>query len=126
MQYLVIGHSWVRRLAAYRGLLPNGASLLSIGGATFKSSTPLLESYAARPEVKDNLPFAVIVVLGGNDISQARSGSDVVKVAVSCQEFCLLVRQHFPNTLIALCQVEDRYEVGPGSINLHHKRLGNR
>ena len=60
------------------------------------------------------------------EISQARSGSDIDKVAVSCQEFCLLVWQHFPNTLIALCQLEDRYEVGPGAINLLHKRLGNR
>ena len=108
------------------GLLTNGASILGIGGATFRSSIPLLESYATRPEVKENPPFGVIVVLGGDEISKAKSGADVDQVAVSCQEFCLLVRQHFPNTLIALYQVEDRYEVGPGAINLHHKRLGSR
>ena len=64
MQYLVIGHSWVRRLATYRSLLPNGATFLGIGGAMFKSAVPLLESYAVRPEVQNNHPFLVIVVLG--------------------------------------------------------------
>ena len=43
MQYLVIGHSWVRRLAAYRNLLPNGATVLGAGGATFRSAVPLLQ-----------------------------------------------------------------------------------
>ena len=51
MQYLVIGHSWVRRFAAYRSLLPNGATILVVVSAMFKSAVPLLESYAARPEV---------------------------------------------------------------------------
>ena len=51
MQYLVIGHSWVRRLAAYRNLLPNGAIILGVAGVMFKLAVPLLESYAARPEV---------------------------------------------------------------------------
>ena len=62
MQYLVIGHSWVRRLAAYRNLLPNGATILGVGGATFRSA------------VQNNHPFLVIVVLGGgggNEISVA-------------------------------------------------------
>ena len=65
MQYLVIGHNWVRRLAAYRSLLPNGATILGIGSATFKSAVPLLESYAVLPEVQNNHPFMIIVVLGG-------------------------------------------------------------
>ena len=40
MQYLVIGHSWVRRLAAYRNLLPNGATVLGVGGCNVSVSCP--------------------------------------------------------------------------------------
>ena len=78
MQYLMIGYSWVRRLAAYYSLLPNGATIiLGVGGATFKSAVPLLESYAAQLEVQNNHPFLVIVVLGGDEISVARTCLDV-------------------------------------------------
>ena len=42
MQHLVIGHSWVRRLAAYCNLLNNGATVLGVGDATFQSAVPLL------------------------------------------------------------------------------------
>ena len=44
----------------------------------FKSAVPLLESfYAARPEMQNNNPFLVIVVLGGYEISVARTCTDV-------------------------------------------------
>ena len=126
MKYLVIGHSWVRRLADYRRLLPNGADILGVGGATFRSAVPLLESYAARPEVKTNHPFLVIVVLGGNEISNATSCAAVDRITIYCQEFCALIRERFPNTKIAVCQVEDRYQVLPRVIIHDHKRFGNR
>ena len=40
----------------------------------FKSAMLLLESYAAQPEVQNNHPFLVIVVLGGKEISVTRVG----------------------------------------------------
>ena len=126
MQYLVIGHSWVRRLAAYRNLLPNGATVLGVGGATFRSAVPLLESYAARPEVRNNHSFLVIVVLGGNEISVSTTCPEVDLLTNKCQEFCALVRERFPDTKIAVCQVEDRYQVLPRTLIHDHKRLGNR
>ena len=73
----MIRHSWVRRLAAYRNLLPNGATVLGVGGAMFRSAVPLLESYAARREVRNNHPFLVIVVLVVNEISVSTTCSEV-------------------------------------------------
>ena len=126
MNYLIIGHSWVRRLSAYRGLLPNGATILGVGGATFSSAIPLLESYAARPEVIDNHPFLVIVVLGGNEIAASKSCADADQVTIKCQKFCTLVKERFPNTRLAVCQVEDRFHLGSREIIFDHKRFGNR
>ena len=126
MQYLVIGHSWVRRLAAYRNLLPNGATVLGVGGAMFQSAVPLLESFAARPEVRNNHPFLVIVVLGVNEISVSTTCAEVDLLTNTCQEFCALVKEHFPDTKIAVCQVEDCYQVLPRIVIYDHKRLGNR
>ena len=40
MQYLVIGHSWVRRLAGYRSLLPNGATFLGVGVQRLSQQCP--------------------------------------------------------------------------------------
>ena len=126
MKFLIIGHSWVRRLAAYRSLLPNGADILGVGGATFRTAVPLLESYAARPEVKTYPPFLVIVVLGGNEISKASSCAEVDQLTIRCQEFCELVKERFPEAKIAVCQVEDRYQVLPRVVIHDHKRFGNR
>ena len=98
MQYLVIGHSWVRRLAAYRNLLLNDATILGVGVATFRSAVPLSESYAARPEVQNNHPFLVIVVLGGNEILVSTTCAEVDQLTNNCQEFCALIKERFPDT----------------------------
>ena len=124
MKYLVIGHSWVRRLADYRLLLPNGVDILGVGGATFRSAVPLLESYATRPEVRDQPPFLVIVVLGGNEVSNATSCAEVDNnIIISCQEFCALIKERFPEAKIACCQVEDRFQLIPRVVIHDHKRL---
>ena len=126
MKYLLIGHSWVRRLQAYKSLLPNGAELLGIGGATFKSAIPLLVSYSSRPETIREPPFAVYILLGGNEISRARSLADVDSVTRDCESFCNRVRELLPGALVVVCQVEDRYSVGPGEMLDNHRRFGNR
>ena len=126
MKYLIIGHSWVRRLQAYQGLLPNGSVILGIGGATFKSATPLLHSFAARPETVEEPPFAVFVLLGGNEISRARTYADADAVTVECRKFCSCVKELFPEALLGVVQVEDRFLVGPGEIDDGQRRLGNR
>ena len=121
----MIGHSWVRRLAAYRNL-PNGATILGVGGATFRSAVPQLEFYAARPEVQNNHPFLVIVVLGGNEISVLTTCAEVDQLTNNCQEFCALIKERFPDTKLAVCQVEDRYKVLPRVVVYDHKWLSNR
>ena len=45
---------------------------------SFKSAMPMLEFYyAVRPEMQNNRPLLVIVVVWGNDISIARTCTDV-------------------------------------------------
>ena len=45
----------------------------------FGQLSPFLESYAARPEVRNNHAFLVIVVLGGNEISVSTTCSESQK-----------------------------------------------
>ena len=99
---------------------------LGVGGATFRSAVPLLESYAARQEVQNNHPFLVIDILGGNEISVSTTCTEVDKLTNNCQEFCALIKERFPDTKLAVCQVEDRYQVLPRAVIYDHKRLGNR
>ena len=126
MKYLIVGHSWVRRLQPFRNLLPNGAVLLGVGGATFRSAIPLLHSFVERPETATDPPFAVFVLLGGNEIHRARTYADADAVIQGCIDFCKCIRDLLPGVLIAVSQVEDRYHVGPGDIVDDHRRLGNR
>ena len=92
----------------------------------FRSAVSLLESYAVRPEVQNNHPFLIIAVLGGNENSVSTTCAEVDQLTNNCQEFCALIKERFPDTKLAVCQVEDRYQFLPRVVNYHHKRIGNR
>ena len=126
MKYLVIGHSWVARLPNYKKFLPYGGQFVGIGGATFRKAVFMLDTYARIPDVQRQHPYLVVVVLGGNEISNATSHSEVDFLTAHCEDFCAEVRRRFPEAKIAVCQIEDRFDPSTRLVLADHKRFGNR
>ena len=103
---LVIGHSWVRRLAELY-ICEDDFVLLGRGGATFRSIEDDVRKFFR--ELKGRRPEVIFVFLGSNDLDRLEGTAEVYKVTADCEALCGLLRQLSPGSKLVISQVEDRY-----------------
>ena len=118
MKYLVIGHSWVRRLADLDLDECDGLKFVCKGGATFTSIIGEVEKFFATPGWE--IPKKIFVFLGSNDLDNLVGVEEVYKVTDACEAFCSLLGQLSPGSRLVVSQVEDRYARN------HLKKFGGR
>ena len=75
---LVIGHSWVRRLADLSLDECSGFKFIGKGGATFVSMEKEIKKYFLNP--RHPIPQRVFVFLGSNDLDAISSTAEVIQV----------------------------------------------
>ena len=104
---LVIGHSWVRRLADLRLDQCAGFKFIGLGGATFDFMIGEVETYFSNP--RHPIPQRVFVFLGSNDLDRIGSTAEVFQVTQFCEELGRVLRLHCPQANLIFSQIEDRF-----------------
>ena len=119
---VIIGHSWVTRLKN-SNLLPDYYEFVDLPGGNLFN---LVNKINLIPINQDN--DYVFVFLGGNDIDNCASTKDVPDLFEHYQNFICLIRQVYPHARIVTAQVEDRFVVEEGKlqINQDFKRKSNK
>ena len=116
----LIGHSWVTKLKN-SGELPLEFEYIDLPGGTFRT----VGNKLARSKVVGNVGY-VFVILGGNDLDNARDLAEVNQVKDDCIEFTNQVRLTFPDSKIIFCQIEERFHPITLTIREDFKRKGNK
>ena len=104
---LIVGHSWVRRLAEFYFEECEGFEFIGKGGATFSSIISEVERHFSNP--RRPRPQRVFVFLGSNDLDAIPSTARVTEVTRDCQALCSVLRRLCPGAKLIFSQVEDRF-----------------